>query len=116
MRSWPLLLIALVPLLHGCVTPWMVQELVNPSVPSPPDVATIVSAVRTGDGAHHLLLRCGDRRTRHVVFPTTGTAPVDSEVWPHVDEHRAYVVEPGTPFPDGSPVSGERWSWAQLPA
>lgn len=117
-RSFALLL-GLVPVLHGCVTQWLIGELIHPKPPYVPPVAEIVSAVRTGDGAHHLLLRCADGSVRHVAFPAAVVAAVDSETtgWPLLVERDARVLGPGTPLPEGSPVPLGRWSWeSQLPA
>lgn len=99
------LLVTLALLLPGCMT----KTLWRGWAPDPPPTPVAIErAVRTGDGAFHVLARCHDQRVRRLIVRPFARGPGEVE-WP--DASRAgddvVAVEPGEELPRGAPLRTE---------
>lgn len=88
----------------GCVTKALWDTWPTPAtlVPAPVPVQ-LEQAVRTGEGAFHVLATYSDGTTRHLAVRPFET-PGDETAWPDAIRRQEIVVEVEGPLPPGAPL------------
>lgn len=100
-----LLLVAVLALPPGCVTRALWDTWPRPPEAAPPPVPVrIERAVRTGEGAFHVLATYSDGSTRHLAVRPFDAPRAPDEPWPDAIRRSEILGEVEGPLPTGAPL------------
>lgn len=104
-RRTALLLAALLAIPPGCVTRALWDTWPDPPQPAgAPVPVRIEQAVRTGEGAFHVLATYSDGSTRHLAVRPFDAPTQEAEAWPDAIRRSDILGEFEGPLPQGAPL------------